>query len=74
MLLTRPEVLKLVTLHTSTLYSLMREGKFPKPVKLGEGKNAGVRWYEDEVKEWIASRPRASIGGPQDETKTAARG
>ncbi|SEF56369.1 helix-turn-helix transcriptional regulator [Nitrosomonas ureae] len=34
---------------TSFLYQLMKEGKFPKPVKIG---NAS-RWRESEVQQWI---------------------
>jgi prophage regulatory protein len=35
------------------LFRLMRKGKFPKPVKLGEITNA---WLEEEIDAWIAVR------------------
>ncbi|SNX61280.1 transcriptional regulator, AlpA family [Nitrosomonas ureae] len=34
---------------TSFLYQLMKEGKFPKPVKIG----TASRWREFEVQQWI---------------------
>jgi prophage regulatory protein len=35
------------------LWRLWRVGKFPKPVKLGENRNA---WVESEIDKWIADR------------------
>jgi len=43
----------------STIYKLIAEGKFPKPVKL-TGRSVG--WFEDEVDEYLESLPRAEIG------------
>jgi prophage regulatory protein len=43
----------------STIYVLIREGAFPRPVRLG---SKSVRWVEDEVSQWndeqIAARDR----------------
>ena len=55
-LLRRPEVEKRSGLATATIYRQMREGTFPKPVKVGK---RAVRWYESEIVEWLAQRPRA---------------
>lgn len=40
-------------LKTSTLYTLMSEGKFPRPVKLGERM---VAWPATEIAEWQESK------------------
>ena len=56
-LLTRREVEERVALGRSAIYELMRDGKFPEPIKVGR---RAVRWYESEINAWIASRPRAT--------------
>jgi len=35
------------------VYRMIRAGKFPRPVKLGESTSA---WLEDEIDRWIADR------------------
>jgi len=37
----------------------IKAGTFPQPIVLG--KNA-VGWYEDEIDDWISSRPRRDYG------------
>ena len=49
----RPDVEKLVGLSRSTLYAMMAEGNFPKPVKLGK---RAVGWREADVQGWLESR------------------
>ena len=49
-----PSVVLRTTLSRSHLYALMKEGKFPKPIKLGA---RSVGWRVDEVEAWIAARP-----------------
>ncbi len=49
----RPDVEKLIGLSRSTLYAMMAEGSFPKPVKLGK---RAVGWREGDVHDWIDSR------------------
>lgn len=39
----------------TTLWRWIREGRFPKAIRLGAN---CVAWREDEVNQWIASRPR----------------
>ena len=37
----------------------VQAGQFPAPIDLGPN---SVGWYEDEVDEWLASRPRRTYG------------
>ena len=55
-----PELLDRVGLGRSTVYRLIAEGTFPRPVQLTGGT---VGWIEAEVADWLAARPRADIGG-----------
>ena len=43
-----------------------RQGKFPKPVKIGSNKNG---WVEDEINDYIASRIAARDGEQQPKPK-----
>lgn len=60
--LRQPAVSQLTGLSRSSLYRLEAEGTFPKRVILSIN---SVGWYEHEVEEFLASRPRANqaIGG-----------
>ena len=49
-LLRREEVESRTGLSTSTIYKRMLDGKFPKPVPLGD---KARRWVESEVDDWI---------------------
>ena len=55
-LLTLREVTAATALSRSSVYALMAESRFPKPVRIG---TRAVRWVEREVVDFIASRPRA---------------
>lgn len=59
-LLDRNEVLKLVPVSYPTLWNWMRTGRFPRALKIGEQKLA---WREDEVRNWIETRPRQELKG-----------
>ena len=61
-LLTRDEVLKLVTMSRAMLYVEVRAGRFPSPIKLGRRR---VAWREDELMSWVQSRPRAACDEPK---------
>ena len=61
--LTRKQVEGIVNLSTSSLYRLMRRDAFPIPVRVGQ---RAVRWSEDEVIEWLATRPRATGDFPRE--------
>lgn len=52
-LLRRPQVQQRVNLSRSTLYRLISDGLFPKPVDLGP---RAVGWVEHEIDAWIKSR------------------
>ena len=60
-LLRRDEVETRCGLARTSIYRLMRAGKFPEPIKVG---TRAVRWPESEIERWISERPRAS--GDQD--------
>jgi prophage regulatory protein len=47
------EVSKLTTISKSHIYTLIRQGKFLKPIKLSIQTSA---WVESEVLEWIEQR------------------
>ena len=53
-LLTRSEVEASVRLTTSTIYRLMRSGKFPEPLRIGP---RAVRWRASELDAWLEGRP-----------------
>ena len=59
-LLRLPEVEAVVGLKKSKLYTLIQEGRFPQPVKLG---TRSVRWKASSVYAWIESLPTADITG-----------
>ncbi|MEZ0246103.1 MAG: helix-turn-helix transcriptional regulator [Methylophilaceae bacterium] len=52
-----PAVLAKTSLSRSTIYRLESEGRFPKRVRLGENSTG---WYEHELDEYLANRPRVS--------------
>lgn len=62
----RLPAVKGVTGHsTSTIYALMSEGKFPKPIPLGSKRAVG--WLEEEITAWqkaqIAARDAKLAAG-----------
>ena len=64
-LLRRREVEEITGLSRSSIYRLMREGQFPRPVKAGP---AAVRWKESDITDWLDSRPIAKSDlDPPDE-------
>ena len=54
------EVSEWLNVSRSTIYKWVHEGEFPEPVVLGQddGKRSASRWKEDEVVDWVESRPR----------------
>lgn len=56
-LLRRPEVEARTGLACSTIYLRMAEGRFPRPVPLGDH---AVGWIESEIDEWIRKRVSAA--------------
>ncbi|MBI5136849.1 MAG: AlpA family transcriptional regulator [Nitrospirae bacterium] len=53
------EVVARTGLSRSTVYVRVTAGDFPAPVAIG---GCRVAWREDEVNDWIASRPRVALG------------
>jgi predicted DNA-binding transcriptional regulator AlpA len=49
------------------------QGRFPEPVKIGEGKNGRIAYVEAEVLEWVAARieerDRKAAAGGESETQ-----
>lgn len=45
-----------VPYHPEHCMRLARQGKFPRPIKLGDHVNARVAWDEAEVERWIEER------------------
>lgn len=48
-LLTIQEVIKIVGIKKSTLYKLIKEGKFPKQIKIGHLS----RWRLSDIQDWV---------------------
>lgn len=51
-----PEVCQVVGLSASNVYTRIRAGKFPRPIKLGKASG----WVESEVQAWIECMIKAS--------------
>ena len=47
------QVMKVTSLSKATIYRFVREGNFPRPLKLGRRSSS---WAASEITEWIASR------------------
>lgn len=52
-----PAVQTKTNLSRSTIHRLQAQGLFPASVRLGEN---SVGWYEHEIEEFLANRPRVS--------------
>jgi len=52
-----PEVKAVTGLSKSSLYALIRERTFPRPVRLGA---RSVAWVKSEVRQWAVERVNAS--------------
>ena len=59
-LISKPEVLDRVGVTYPTIWTWMRNGKFPRSRELGGGKAA---WVESEVDAWIKNRPIIPLKG-----------
>lgn len=47
------EVIDRIGLSRTTIYDMMKDGRFPRQVILGQ---RSVAWHEDAINQWIASR------------------
>lgn len=59
-LLRLSEVRDRVPYSRSTIYQLIAQGKFPKPISIGE---RAVAWLESEIDEWIEGRIQRGRAG-----------
>ena len=59
-LLKAQDVADLTSMSRSHLHRLARDGKFPKPIKIGENRSA---WLESDVQEWISECLRKHHAG-----------
>ena len=59
-LLKAQAVADLTSMSRSHLHRLARDGKFPKPIKIGENRSA---WLESDVQEWIGECLRKHHAG-----------
>ncbi len=60
-----PEVESQSGFKSSFIYQLIKEGKFPKPVKIG----TASRWRESEVQQWIHNQIEGSESGKRSEVQ-----
>ena len=58
--MTKKEVLEATGFSYTTVWKLMTMGEFPRSVQLAAGRES-VRWYADEIENWIGSRPRRRL-------------
>ena len=56
-LMRRPDVEKAVDLSCASIYRLMSEGRFPRPIRTGK---RTVRWKAEDVSDWLESRPTSN--------------
>ena len=65
-LLRRQQVEEMAGIKRSSIYRLMKNGEFPRPVRVGP---VAVRWRESDIRAWLDSRPDAmGDSGPPDAT------
>ena len=53
-LLRRRQVEEITGMSRSSIYRLMQDGEFPRPVRIGP---AAVRWRASDITAWLESRP-----------------
>ena len=49
----RPLVEKITGLSKSSIYAMVADGSFPRPIRLGK---RAVAWREQDIREWMESR------------------
>ena len=68
-LLTRDDVLDLLTVTRTTLYRMMKSDGFPLPIKIGE---QSLRWNRGEIDAWLEHKPRAQYPVAHDPAEIRA--
>jgi len=64
------EVIQRIGLSRSTIYKLMENDKFPRPMKLG---SQAIGWRDSDIETWIASRPVAPVKRREPRTRKTPR-
>lgn len=57
----RPTVKDMTGMSISSIDREEKKGNFPQRVSLGAN---AVGWYEDEIQDWVDSRPRGGVAPP----------
>lgn len=57
-----PAVIELTTFSSATIYRLIKQGEFPKQIKLSE-RSSG--WFLSEINDWLSQKLEARGGGVQ---------
>ena len=70
-LIRKKEVLQRVGLSYPTIWSMMREGAFPRSIRLTDGPSAKVAWLESDIDQWMAARPQQKLKGDASESEKA---
>ncbi len=63
-ILREPATIAATGYSRATIRRLEKEGRFPRRVKLGEGKGGAIGWRAEEVKAWVASRQAGGTWAP----------
>ena len=53
---TKQKTAEAVGYHAEHVMRLAREGRFPRPIKMGETANCAVRFVAEEIEAWITGR------------------
>ena len=64
------EVMQRIGLSRSTIYKLMENDDFPRPMKLG---SQAIGWRDADVEAWIESRLLSPLGRPEARRRTRPR-
>ena len=68
----RAELLAVLGVSYVTLWTWVRQGKFPAPIETGDShQRARLAWYRDEVETWLAERPRRHVPQQQSEANAS---
>jgi len=57
-LVTLAAVADVTAYHTQSIRRMIREGRFPKPIRMG-GPGSALRFRQDEIEAWLAAKVEA---------------
>ncbi|HUK08523.1 MAG TPA: AlpA family phage regulatory protein [Stellaceae bacterium] len=55
-LMTKKEAGEFVGLHAESVMRLSRQGRFPKPIRLGASHSSSIRFVRREVEQWLTKQ------------------